>query len=254
MPFDETPDKPQAFGYKINWFAVRTPDPQSVVDALKLEQATPANWASGLAAVYESRGDTPQWVFVSPPIGDWILAVAPLIDLPSQIDESADDPIVAGLGREFRRHFSGLTTRFSEVQFFCSYRVVGYVAWARARQGEPPRAFAFMDDVLVNTGDQSPEEARLGFPNLSGLSPADASDRIFELAQARDDEEDRLVAAGLSRNDASARVRQSGRHPLPVEEDVVELAALWSIDPTRLEKEEHRPGVGIAGLLPKAPV
>jgi hypothetical protein len=146
-----------------------------------------------------------------------------------------------------------LTALFSEVQFFCSYRVVGYVAWVRARKGEPPRAFAFCDDVLVNLGEQSREEAKLGFADLSSLFPAAATDRIFELAQARDEEEDRLVAAGLSRKDASARVRQSGRHSLPDEEDVVDLAALWSIDPTRLEEQEHSPGLGIAGLLPKPP-
>jgi hypothetical protein len=150
-------------------------------------------------------------------------------------------------------HFARLAALFSEVHFFCSYRVVGYVAWARTRQGEPPRAFAFMDDVLVNIGDQSREEAKLGFPNLTGLSPAAATDRIFELAQARDEEEDKLVAAGLSRKDASARVRQSGRHSLPDEENVVDLAALWSIDPSRLEEKEHPPGLGIAGILPKAP-
>ena len=113
MPIDQAPDKPRAFGYKINWFAVRTRDPQSVADALKLEQVTRANWASGLAAVYDSRSDAPQWVFVSLAIGDWVLAVAPLMDLPSQIDESADDPIIAGFGREFQCHFSRLTSRFS---------------------------------------------------------------------------------------------------------------------------------------------
>jgi hypothetical protein len=74
--FDQTPDGPQSFGYKVNWFALKTSDAAAVLETLELGETTPANWESGLAAVY---GDDP-WVFVSPPIRGWILAVwsAPL--------------------------------------------------------------------------------------------------------------------------------------------------------------------------------
>ena len=53
MPsFDQTPDKPEAFGFKISWFAVKATDPAAVLDALEFKEAMPANWASGLAAMY----------------------------------------------------------------------------------------------------------------------------------------------------------------------------------------------------------
>ena len=80
--FNQTPDKPEPFGFKILWFALKTSDPAVVVDAFELREATPANWESGLAAVYESaRKDA--WVFVSPPIGGWVLIVGGCLPYPT---------------------------------------------------------------------------------------------------------------------------------------------------------------------------
>jgi hypothetical protein len=72
--FNQTPDYPQSFGYKVSWFALKASDPVSVLDALEIGDATPSNWESGLAAVYSRGGD--DWVFVSPPISGWVLAVS----------------------------------------------------------------------------------------------------------------------------------------------------------------------------------
>ena len=48
MPsFNQTADRPAPFGYKVLWFALKASDPASVVDALELGEAAPANWASG---------------------------------------------------------------------------------------------------------------------------------------------------------------------------------------------------------------
>jgi hypothetical protein len=141
--------------------------------------------------------------------------------------------------------------RFDDVQFFGSYRVVGFVAWARALQGKSVRVFAFADtDVLANVGEQTPEETKLGFPNLNGLSPSDAGDYIFKMAEEQGAEEDALVASGLSRREALARVRQY-RRAIPGETDVIDLAALWSIDPTKLLNEDQPLGLGLAARLPK---
>lgn len=110
MPsFNRTPDKPQPFGFKVNWLALRTSDPSAVVDALELGEATPANWESGLAAVYSSKRDD-AWVFVSPPVGGWVLAVSWLLPYPTV--QSHDDA-----GRKFDALFSRLMNRFDDVQF-----------------------------------------------------------------------------------------------------------------------------------------
>jgi hypothetical protein len=186
--FDETPDKPTGFGFKVLWFAVKATDPASVLDALEFGERTPANWASGLATVY---GD--QWVFASPPVSGWILVVG--LSLPYPTNETHHD-----IGKRFDVLFSRLMQRFDDVQFFGSHRVSDFVTWARAVNGKPMRTFAWSGsngEVLANFGEQTPEEAKLGFINLTGLSPSDAVDRIFKIVGEQQDEADALVASGL---------------------------------------------------------
>jgi len=102
----------------------------------------------------------------------------------------------------------------------------------------------------MNFGDQTLEEAKLGLVNLSGLSPDDAADEIFRIAEEQGEEEKRLVASGLSAEDAYKKVLQNARRAFPEEDDVVALAALWSIDPSELPDQGHPPGVGLAARLP----
>lgn len=246
--FDQTPDAPEAFGYKTFWFAIGTDDPASVIDALDVGPATPANWTSGLAAA--TGGGDPRtaepWMFVSPPVDGWVLAASTWLPYPVAIDEHPE------IGRKFDALFARLMARFGDVQFFGSHRVVDLVTWARARGGKAERIFAYADGgVLANFGEQTAEEAQLGFLDLSGLSPEEAGDEIFAIAEARDLEEERLIASGMSPRDASERVRESGRDPFPDESDAVDLATRWSIDPTQFSDQDHPAGVGLAVLLPR---
>jgi hypothetical protein len=240
MPsFDQTPDQPQPFGYKISWFAVKASDPAAVLNALEVGAATPTNWASGIAAAY---GD--DWVFVSPPISGWVLVVGS--SLPYPTNETHHD-----IGSRFDQLFSRLMTRFDDVQFFGSHRVVGFVTWARALAGKPVRIFAYADEVMANVGEQTAEAAKLGFANLGGLSPSDALDEMFRIADEQHAEEEALVATGLSRREARAKVLQGARDAIPDETDVVEFAGLWSIDPIVLDHQDHPLGLGLAARLPE---
>jgi hypothetical protein len=155
MPsFRQTPDKPQPFGFKISWFAVKASDTASVLDALEFGEATPANWASGIAAAYSfgaSRSDP--WVFASPPVKGWVLIVGFWLPYPASIEPQLE------FGRKFDVLFFRLIKQFEDVQFFGSYRVVGFAAWARALKGKPVRTFAYADgEVFANVGEQTPEE------------------------------------------------------------------------------------------------
>lgn len=244
MPsFDQAPDEPEPFGFKVSWFAVKTSDPISVLDALEFGEATPANWTSGLAAAYGRSQRDDAWVFISPPVGGWVLVVS--FSLPYPTIQTHHE-----IGKRFDVLFSRLMKRFDDVQFFGNYRVVGFVAWALALNGKPARIFALADEVMANFGEQTPEEMKLGFADLSGLSPSDAWEKIFRIAEEQDVQQNALVASGLSRREARARVRQSGR-AIPGEKDVVELAALWSIDPTQLPRLSEQPRLGLVARLPK---
>jgi hypothetical protein len=248
MPsFDETPDKPELFGFKVSWFAVKASDPTAVLDALEFGEAVPANWASGLATAYGRSQSSDPWVFITPPVGGWTLVVS--FSLPYPTVEAHHD-----IGRRFDILLTRLMQRFDDVQFFGSYRVAGFVAWARALKGKPIRTFAWSGSdgtVLTNFGAQMPEEANLGFPDLSSLSPSDAGDRIFEIAEQQDAEESVLIASGLPGREARARLRQSGRRAFVSEIDVVKLAGLWSVDPTQLSNEDRALSLGLAARLPK---
>jgi len=72
------------------------------------------------------------------------------------------------------------------VQFFGNCRVNSFVTRARARDGEVTRVFSFLlekGEVLAKLGEQTSEEARLRFVNLSGVPLSAALARISEPAQ-----------------------------------------------------------------------
>lgn len=257
MPsFDRTPDKPQSFGYKVLWFAVRASDPASVLDALEFGPGTQANWASGLSAAYPyTRNYATDWVFVSPPVDGWVFVVGGTLPQPFALNAPLPKTYHE-IGRRFDVLLSRLMKKFDDVQYFGTHRVVSLAAWARALQGKPVRIFAsaetFTDcDVCANVGDQTPEEAKLKFPDLNGLSPCDATHRISKITEELEAEERALFARGLSPADVKARIRQNGRLPFAGESEVFDLAALWSIDPTKLSDQDHRPGLGLVAPLPK---
>lgn len=126
MPsFDQRPDAPRPFGFKISWFAVKASDPTSVLDALEFSETAPTNWASGLAAAYGDPQNSDSWVFASPPVGGWILMAGSSLPYPTH--ETHHD-----IGRRFDELFYRLMNRFDDVHFFGSHRVVEFAAWARA--------------------------------------------------------------------------------------------------------------------------
>jgi hypothetical protein len=249
--FNLTPCKPQSFGYKVSWFAVKAADPEAVLAALEFGKGTPANWTSGLAAASRDPRyrNTGPWVFLSPSISGWVLVVS--FGLPYPVAPGLPDHEI---GKKFDVLFARLMRQFDDVQFFGSYRVVGFVAWARALQGRPVRVFAYADgdgEVRANIGQQTPEEAKLRFADLSGLSPTAARDKLNEMAKQREAEESALVAKGLTPRDAHAKVQKNAREPFPDEHDVVQLAGLWSIDPSRLSHQLYPPALGLAATLPR---
>lgn len=209
--FQDAPDRPAAFGYKMAWLAVRTRDVAAVVEALGLLEPAPCNWDSGIGTVYDDRLGT-NHVFVTPPVNGWTFAVG--LALPHPVGRSFVDkctPLLIGLGG-----------RFVEVQYFFTSPPIDFFAWARMLDGRLVRAFAVGDEGIIwSKGRTTQEERSLGL-------------KLFELRGVRG-----------RRGDAGGEIILH-----PTEEHVMRLAGRWSIDPTTLERSAAPQGLGRIALAP----
>ena len=151
-------------------------------------------------------------VFISPPVNGWTLVLGGL-------SFSADSQERIG---GIRRRLCELSNRFGEAQYFGSYRVVGYVAWYKASNGEVERGLSLADGtVFANEGATSQAELDIGCFDMSGMDEGEVLDRIFE-------EED---------------------FSLFDEESPMKIAEIWSVNPLSLPLDgEAEPATGIAGL------
>ncbi len=205
LAVDVAPDTPAAFGYRTSWIAIRTRETGQVVEALDLAGVEAANWKAGIGAVYDEKlGD--RTVFISPPVAGWTFVVG--LALPHPMGRRFTDrctPLLMDLGR-----------RFSEVQYYFTYPVIDFYAWARVIDGKLTRAFAWGDDGIIwNTGRVTKEERALGLRLLEAAGSAGA---VFE--------------------------------SFPTEDHVVDLAARWGLDPTTLDRIEIAPDKGFLGRAP----
>jgi len=210
--YDREPDRPLPFGYRMAWLALRTNDTQRVIDVLGLEHVTASNWNCGLGTVYsEEFGET--HVFVAPALEGWTFVIG--LALPH--------PLGAGFHDKATPFLLELGGAFAEVQYYFSYPVIDFFAWARVIDGRLARAFAIGDEgVIWNKGKPSPKERAMGL-------------KLFDLRgiQGR-------------RGDAGGELLL-----YPTEDHLIALAAEWSLDPTRVDARRAEAGLGYVGLAPQ---
>src|SRR5262245_26165882 len=195
------------------WLAIRTRDIARVVEALGLTELQVCNWQSGIGTVYDDRlGEN--HVFVAPPLNGWTFVVG--LSLPYPVGRSFVDkctPMLEHLGEEF-----------IEVQYFFSYPLIDFYAWARIVDGKMVRAFAMGDEGIIwNKEKPTKDEKSLGL-------------KLFELRGVRE-----------RKGDAGGELIL-----YPTEEHVMRLASRWSIDPTRLDTVPALPATGFIGMAPAA--
>ncbi|QDV51852.1 hypothetical protein [Gimesia fumaroli] len=152
--------------------------------------------------------------FISPPINGWVLVVSyHLPELGKEPEPDGLTPLLTILSQEF-----------GEVQYFGTHRVVEYHAWSRYINGSEIRAFAYLgesDEILANRGADTEEEEELGYEYFDPDSPDADSDSYWE------------------REDLC----------YPDETHVMEVAGLWSVNPTALEDLELPNSAGWIGNL-----
>lgn len=199
------PDHPHAFGYDMSWIAIRTCDTEAVLDALGLTGETAVNWNCGIGAVYDRHLGHDR-VFVAPPVSGWTLVVG--LALPHPAGAGYVDkcaPLLARLARQF-----------GDVQYYFCYPALDFFAWVRFDGSRLRRAFASTDrGVIWNRGPASREERALGL-------------KFFEIRGVH----------GRS-GDAGGPIDLA-----PTEEQVMQVARAWSLDPTRLTASTAPPALG----------
>ena len=159
------------------------------------------------AADYQS---SLQPVFVSPCIRGWVF-VASHLALPCLHPE-----------RPFNILTEPLLDRFKEVQYFGSYRVTDYLAWAKAEDGKWIRRFETSDScILENFGGQTASEKSLNLVYVESEEEFEQNE-VFEKWIAAQDEE-----------------------------TPAQLAGLWSINPLELENMDLPPSTGYLGYFEK---
>lgn len=210
---DVAPDRPRPFGSEMSWLAIKTDDVPRLVEFLELEDARPANWNSGIGAIYDTDLSD-AFVFVAPPIKGWTLVAGVALPLPaggSFIDKAA--PLVERLSKEF-----------GTADYFASFPIIDFFAWARFERGRPVRAFAIGEAGLVwDAGRLTRPERRLGLT-------------MIELRGIRDRHGD--MGGSL--------------HLHPTEPHVLSIAGSWSLNPMMMERLGKNPGVGLIARAPHA--
>jgi hypothetical protein len=213
VSFEDTPDRPCAFGCGMAWLAIRSADPEAVIEALRLVEPEPCNWNCGIGAIYDDRLGA-MHVYVTPPLHGWTFVAG--LSLPHPVGRGFVDkctPMLVDLGG-----------RFAEVQYFFSYPPIDFYAWARVRDGRLVRAFAVTDEGIVwNKGRATKEERGLGL-------------KLFELRGVQD-----------RKGDAGGELIMH-----PTEDHVMRLAHRWSLDPTTLNAGSAQPELGWIAVAPAA--
>jgi len=147
-------------------------------------------------------------VFISPPLGDWTLVASTALFVRQHV------------GAAIKLLLVGLSRRFRDAQYFCTHRDDELHIWARARQGQFVRGYGWDGKkrlTLWDEGKQTKEERDLGFeffnPDSFSASPMPAT---------------------------------NGQQ-VPDEACVMQLASLWSIDPSTLDESFKEPTSGLLG-------
>ena len=105
-----------------------------------------------------------------------------------------------------------LAAQFPQAQWFMSHRTSGCFGWALYENGHCCRRYACLDGQVESTGELTPQERVLGFDRFPTPENADTCET------------------------------------LPGEEDVLNIAAAWGVDP-RFEKTAYPPSAGwVCGL------
>ncbi|MNC34695.1 hypothetical protein D3C75_831430 [compost metagenome] len=178
LRFDEDPDFPIPFGYKTQWFAIKTSDTEAVAAALHLTDQKRANWKTGLAGAEEG------YYFVAPPVNGWTLVINSL--MPDLEAELTSDPLSSPL-----KAITYLSEAFGEACYFGSHRIVDYYAWAKAKDGNISRGFGYLGEtgsIILDQREVYAEEQKQnsGFDESASTNEISVPDEEDVISMAKE--------------------------------------------------------------------
>ncbi|MEX2188933.1 MAG: hypothetical protein WD875_19145 [Pirellulales bacterium] len=175
-PLDATPDRPQFFGYKTSWIAVRSGNAEDIVRVFVDAEVFRANWASGNEAARQGLE------FVTPVVDGWVFIIAPWGTI-----ATGDDPFVFA---------EELSRQFGESQYFHTHRIVDAHAWYLFRNGQELRGYEYLGEsgsTDRNHGERTPGEIALGYQYFDESSPEASSEEYWERDDLTSPSEDHVM-------------------------------------------------------------
>lgn len=139
------PDKPIGFGYKTDWFAIKSQDNKVVAEFLKISNIKVSNWKSGVEYGYKKG------TFITPSIDGWVLVLGiDIFDFP-----------------DIGIFLSRLSEKFEECQVFYNYRITDQYLWALAKDGKLVRFYSYFESKTEeNIGELSSIEKSIDWFNI----------------------------------------------------------------------------------------
>ena len=208
-----------------------TTDTGAVAEALGLSGLRDATWRVGVEAAYQ------KFAFVTPPLGDWTLVVSTVLFPPDRV-EGFVKPLLERLSRQF-----------GDAQYFCTQQDIELHAWARARKGQLGRGYGWLGQASLTLWDEgapTKEERDLGFPFFNPTSICESPKQESKQERNRGGAFMKGPLPVVKRSDGGAREDLT----VPDENCVMQLALLWSIDPTTLDEAYKEPAMGLLGRVP----
>jgi hypothetical protein len=201
------PDTPQPFGYKQTWLTVASTDTPAVARAFNLRDTQPCTWRQGIQL------DSPDHLFVSPPVHDWIFVIGQPVTV-------ADEHL---LSQQLAPLLNRLSVQFGIAHYFSTHRVVEYHCWARSEKGTLVRGYAYLGErgeTLWDEGAPS-TETDLGLAFFDERSPEAASSAYWDRTDLQ----------------------------FPDEACVMRMARRWCLAPVDLTPDHSPPALGVRGMF-----
>jgi hypothetical protein len=143
-------DKPESFGYKNLWFAVKSNKKEEIADLLELNVLGKANWKNGVEQAYDNR------IFITPEIDGWTLICGN--GLLSLVEKDSVEISI----------LNKLSFKYGESQYFYTHRITEYHIWSKSLNGRLIRYYSYIGEKGENLrieGEPSEIEKRLKLVN-----------------------------------------------------------------------------------------